>query len=70
MLTIDPRLPDRWGALELGLQFRGTKLRVRVEADVVVLTSERPIDVEVSGAVVHCDAGRTEIPCKARAHPR
>ena len=30
-LLVDPRIPNEWGALELGLQFRGRPLRLRIE---------------------------------------
>jgi trehalose/maltose hydrolase-like predicted phosphorylase len=38
-LTIDPRLPPEWAALELGLRFRGEPFRVRIEHDSVRIDS-------------------------------
>ena len=61
-LTLSPRLPGEWRALELGLQFHGTQLRVRIEGDVVVVNTAAPLDVEVHGRRFACAAGRTEIP--------
>ena len=38
--TIDPRLPDTWESLTYRLTIKGTRLRVRVEADRLELTVE------------------------------
>lgn len=39
-LVVDPRLPPGWGALELGLRFRGVPLRLRVAAHTVEIDSD------------------------------
>jgi trehalose/maltose hydrolase-like predicted phosphorylase len=49
VLELDPRLPDEWKALELGLSFRGTPLRARIERDVVAVESDRAVRVRVGG---------------------
>jgi trehalose/maltose hydrolase-like predicted phosphorylase len=36
-LLVDPRLPPEWGALELGLRFRGLPLRLRIDREGVTL---------------------------------
>ena len=69
-LTVDPHLPKSWRALELRVQYRGAAVRIRIEPDVVTLVADAPVVVEVSGAVVRCDSGRTEVPCDARGGPR
>jgi trehalose/maltose hydrolase-like predicted phosphorylase len=46
-LAIDPHLPSAWGALEIRLRFRGTRLRVRMEPDSFTVTSDRPLSVLV-----------------------
>jgi trehalose/maltose hydrolase-like predicted phosphorylase len=61
-LTLAPRLPSEWHALELGLCFRGARLRVRIERDAVLLTSDAPVSIEVNRNRVECGAGPTEIP--------
>jgi trehalose/maltose hydrolase-like predicted phosphorylase len=61
-LTLSPRLPSGWRALELGLQFRGTPLRVRIEPDVVTVTAAAPLAIEVNGRPVVCGPGRAEVP--------
>ncbi len=63
-LTLSPRLPEEWRALELGLEFRGVPLRVRIEHDAVVVTCGAPLAIEVCGATAVCAAGRTKIPYK------
>jgi trehalose/maltose hydrolase-like predicted phosphorylase len=49
VLELDPRLPDEWNALELGLSFRGTTLRARIERDVVAVESDTTVRVRVGG---------------------
>jgi alpha,alpha-trehalose phosphorylase len=61
-LRLAPLIPAGWGALELALQFRAAPLRVRIERDVVLVTSAVPLSIEVGGDNVACAAGRTEIP--------
>ena len=65
-LRIDPRLPERWDAIELGLQFHGTKLRLRLEPDRVALTADAPIEILLAGQIIECGTGRTEIPFEVR----
>jgi trehalose/maltose hydrolase-like predicted phosphorylase len=60
-LAVSPRLPSEWRALELALQFRGAKVRMRIEGEVVVVMSDAPLSIEVNGRAVTCAAGRTEI---------
>jgi kojibiose phosphorylase len=40
MLTVDPRLPPSWTALEYPVVWRGNKLRVRIDGDQVVVTGD------------------------------
>jgi trehalose/maltose hydrolase-like predicted phosphorylase len=61
-LTLAPRLPAEWRALELGLAFRGARLRVRIERDAVLVTSDASLVMDVWGHPVECVAGRTEVP--------
>jgi trehalose/maltose hydrolase-like predicted phosphorylase len=61
-LSLDPQLPTTWGALELALQFRGARLRVRIERDVAVVSSDAALSIDVRGRTVQCAPGRTEIP--------
>jgi len=58
---VSPRLPSEWRALELGLQFRGANVRMRIEGEVVVMRSDTPLSIDVNGRAVACAAGRTEI---------
>ena len=56
-VTFDPRLPERWEHLTFPLTLRGSRVRVRVEADTLTLTHETPdgppVDVVVRGTPVH-----------------
>jgi trehalose/maltose hydrolase-like predicted phosphorylase len=44
-LRVDPRFPEQWAALRLGLRFRGASLRLEVRAGEAKLTTDRPIKV-------------------------
>lgn len=50
-LSFDPRLPRGWSGLEFPLQYRGSRVRVRVEPDRLVLTVVEggPVPVVVRG---------------------
>lgn len=49
-LTLDPRLPAGWSALEVPFRLRGRRVRVRIEQDRLHLRAERPVTVRVAGA--------------------
>jgi trehalose/maltose hydrolase-like predicted phosphorylase len=49
VLEIDPRLPERWGALELRICFRGVPARIRIERDVTTIEATAPLQVSVGG---------------------
>ncbi|CAN5187945.1 glycosyl hydrolase family 65 protein [soil metagenome] len=52
---LDPRLPDGWDSLNFRLTLRGTRVRVCVSAEEVVLTVEdgtRPVVIDVRGESV------------------
>jgi trehalose/maltose hydrolase-like predicted phosphorylase len=40
-LVVDPRLPPEWGALEVGLRFRGRPFRLRIDRGGVAVDSDR-----------------------------
>jgi trehalose/maltose hydrolase-like predicted phosphorylase len=61
-LIVDPALPDAWPALELGVQFRGVPLRLRLERDAIVASAPKPIVLIVDGRRITCDAGDTRVP--------
>jgi trehalose/maltose hydrolase-like predicted phosphorylase len=46
-LEIDPRLPQEWSALELGVRYRGARVRVRVEPEALTVSSEPPLRIRV-----------------------
>ncbi|MGA2321110.1 MAG: glycosyl hydrolase family 65 protein [Solirubrobacteraceae bacterium] len=50
VLELDPRLAAGWDLLELRLRFRAAQLRVRVDADVIEVTSDRPTLLSVAGS--------------------
>jgi hypothetical protein len=47
LLRLDPHLPEEWGALEVGVCFRGAHVRVRVEGRALTVSSDRPVRVLV-----------------------
>jgi trehalose/maltose hydrolase-like predicted phosphorylase len=48
-LTIDPRLPDQWTALEMTVRFGGGRVRVRAEHDTVTICAGAPVPVRLGG---------------------
>jgi trehalose/maltose hydrolase-like predicted phosphorylase len=65
-LEIDPRLPRAWRALEVPVTYRGSRVRVRIEQDVVVVETERPVRVRLAGARTRrLMAGTTRLPRQA-----
>jgi trehalose/maltose hydrolase-like predicted phosphorylase len=61
-LEIDPRLPGTWRALEVPVTYRGTRVRVRIEHDVVVVQADRPVRVRLADApAVRLTAGTTRL---------
>jgi trehalose/maltose hydrolase-like predicted phosphorylase len=48
-LTIDPRLPPVWAALEVRVRFHGSSVRVRVERDELRVDADQPVPLTVTG---------------------
>ncbi len=47
LLRLDPHLPEEWDALELGVGFRGARVRVRIEQRALIVSSDPPVRVLV-----------------------
>ncbi|HEX5949819.1 MAG TPA: glycosyl hydrolase family 65 protein [Actinomycetota bacterium] len=52
VLELDPRLPDAWGALEVRLCFRGSRIRVRVEPTALEIRADGPGRIRLRGSTV------------------
>jgi len=48
-LTLDPRLPSGWVALDVPFRLQGRQVRVRIEQDRLQLWAKRPVTVRVAG---------------------
>jgi trehalose/maltose hydrolase-like predicted phosphorylase len=48
MLSLDPRLPSEWRALELRLRFREARLRVRMSHEQIEIEADRPVRVSIA----------------------
>jgi trehalose/maltose hydrolase-like predicted phosphorylase len=48
-LTIDPRLPEAWNALELRLKFRGHPVRIDIRHDTLAVAAHPAVPVFVDG---------------------
>ena len=46
-LVIDPRLPDAWTAVELSVRYRGNRMRVRIEHDLLSVRADRATPISV-----------------------
>jgi trehalose/maltose hydrolase-like predicted phosphorylase len=59
-LALDPRLPSAWSALEIPLQHAGRHLRIRIERDVLTLTTDNPLVIRLAdGPMRRVAAGQT-----------
>jgi beta-phosphoglucomutase family hydrolase len=47
-LTIDPRLPPAWEAMEVRVRFRGSPVRVRVERNELRVDADRPLPLTIT----------------------
>ncbi len=62
-LTINPRLPRPWRALEFGLEYRGDRFRVRIEAQTATITAAKENrgapTIIAGGETLRLDAGES-----------
>jgi trehalose/maltose hydrolase-like predicted phosphorylase len=49
VLSLDPRLPGAWTALELRVRFRGSRVRVRMQPQALELSAEPAIAISLAG---------------------
>lgn len=61
-LTVDPRLPVAWRSLAVRVVYRGTPVRVRIEADRTRIEADRPITIDFRGVRLACDRAGIEVP--------
>jgi trehalose/maltose hydrolase-like predicted phosphorylase len=59
LLHVDPVLPPSWSALELRVRFRGAAVRLRKEHAHLSISTDRAVDVVVSGATHTIERGTT-----------
>lgn len=62
-LTINPRLPAQWRAMEFGVEYRGNRFRVRIAPEAVTIVADgknRGVPaIVVAGEALSLDAGAT-----------
>jgi trehalose/maltose hydrolase-like predicted phosphorylase len=61
-LAVDPKLGDALSGLDIGVQFRGVPLRLRLEQDLVVVNASSSIVLVIADQRVTCPPGETHIP--------
>lgn len=49
-LRVDPRLPEEWGRAEVGVRFRGARVRVSVDGGSATVVADRAIPLVVGGS--------------------
>jgi trehalose/maltose hydrolase-like predicted phosphorylase len=59
-LHIDPVLPPAWSLLDLRVQFRGSRVRVRVERAFMSIEADRNAEVAVGGVPFTARTGKLE----------
>jgi trehalose/maltose hydrolase-like predicted phosphorylase/hydroxymethylpyrimidine pyrophosphatase-like HAD family hydrolase len=52
VLELDPRLPDRWGSLEIRLRFRGVRIVLRMEPRTLEIRADRGTRIRLRGGTV------------------
>ena len=60
-LAVDPRLPDAWPSLGIGVQFRGVPIRLVLEHESILASAPAPFTLVVDGRRVRCHAGETRV---------
>ena len=60
MLDIDPAIPTAWSSLEMRVQFRGSRVRVRAEHSRLCIRTDRRTPVVVGGAPFTAGPGKLE----------
>jgi len=60
-LHVDPRLPPTWSALEIRVRFRGARVRVRVDHEGIIVTTDRPVTMVVGGSTFDVEPGSLEL---------
>lgn len=62
-LTINPRLPRQWQAMEFGLDYRGDRFRVRIAAETATIAAAKENrgapTIVIAGETLHLNAGET-----------
>lgn len=61
-LTVDPRLPVSWRSLGVRVVYRGTPVRLRIEADRTWIEADRPTTIDFRGVRLTCDRAGLEVP--------
>jgi len=63
VLTVDPHVPEHWGALELTVRFRGSRVRVRAERTRTLVWSDSPLQIAIGsgGKVAAVGPGGIEL---------
>jgi len=57
-LAIDPRLPREWGALEIVVRFRGSRVTTRIEHGALHVRAERPVRILLDDRIYEVNARR------------
>ena len=66
-LSIDPRLPHSWGALELTVRFHGSRVRVSIEHGSLHVDAERPTAITIDTLPYTVDSTGLEFTRRSRA---
>ncbi len=67
-LTLDPRLPRPWRALEIRVRFRGSRVKIRIEPEATLVHADPPVPVIAPGAeavLVSARGARFELSSRA-----
>ena len=62
-LQVDPLLPPSWSAMEMRVQFHGSRVRVRIEHAQLILMTDRPTPLVVGSRRFASVSGKIEFRC-------
>jgi trehalose/maltose hydrolase-like predicted phosphorylase len=65
-LVVDPRLPHEWGALELTVRFRGSRVHVRIEHGSLFVDADRPAAITIDTTPYVVDSAGLEFARRGR----
>lgn len=68
-LSLDPRIPAGWNALEVSVRYRGARVRLRVEHGRALVFADAPTIIAADGGRKRIEAGRSGVELELAGSP-